>query len=144
MRLPLTSTLFPKPIWAIGTLYFIASLVHFAHNAEYIAYYPNMPAFLTRETVYLSWLAVTAVGALGVGLSRFGWRSMGALLLAVYGALGLGGLAHYSLALCAEHTVATNLTIWFEVVSGVALAVLSGVFLCRPAMTIRSRTRLRR
>jgi hypothetical protein len=42
-----------------------------------------------------------------------------------YGACGLDGLLHYTLALCAEHTLATNLTIWFEVLAGSALAVAS-------------------
>jgi len=111
-----------RPLAIFAALYFVASLAHFAHNAEYIAYYPNMPRSVTRETVYLVWLAITAVGATGLAFWRLGLKTMGVLVLAVYGALGPDGLAHYSLALCSEHTLAMNATIWFEAVSGVALA----------------------
>lgn len=115
----------PKPFWALLALYFIASLTHFAHNAEFIAIYPNLPVWMTRESVYRAWLVVCIPGLLGLGLRSLGWMRSGALLLAVYGALGLAGLLHYTLALCGEHTLATNLTIWFEVVTGAVLASVS-------------------
>jgi hypothetical protein len=35
--------------------------------------------------------------------------------------MGLDGLAHYTLALCSEHSVAANATIGAEAASGVAL-----------------------
>jgi hypothetical protein len=109
-------------------LYFLASLVHFTHNAEYIAFYPNMPAWLTREKVYLAWLAVASVGAAGLAFLLVGWRTVSALCLVAYGALGLDGLGHYALALCSQHTLAMNFTIWFEVLAGAALAVCSAWF----------------
>jgi hypothetical protein len=127
------SSSFPRHIWLLAGAYCAASLAHFAHNAEYIAFYPNMPAWLTREQVYLVWLAITAVGAVGIGLARLGWRATGAACLAVYGALGLDGLGHYSLALCSEHTWAMNLTIWSEAAAGLALALCA-------AMLVRSRS----
>ena len=123
--------LFPKPVWMLLGLYFLASLAHFAHNAEFIAFYPNMPHWLTREKVYLAWLAVSSVGAAAVLLGRLGWPVLGTVLLAGYGALGLDGLGHYTLALCAEHTLATNFTIWFEVASGVALLLASSILVTR-------------
>ena len=92
------SDAFPRHIWLLAGAYCLASLAHFAHNAEYIAFYPNMPAWLTREQVYLVWLAITAVGAVGIALARLGWRATGLACLAVYGALGLDGLGHYALA----------------------------------------------
>jgi len=39
----------PKPVQALVALYFAASLAHFGHNAEYIAFYPGMPTGLTAE-----------------------------------------------------------------------------------------------
>jgi hypothetical protein len=103
-------------------LYAAASLLHFWHNAEYIAFYPNLPGWLTRGTVYGAWLAVTAVGVAAGGMWLLGWRVAAAVVMGVYGLLGLGGLAHYGLALCSEHTLTTNLTIWFEAVAGLAVA----------------------
>lgn len=123
MPLPLTAPHIPKPVWLLLVVYFIASLTHFAHNAEFIAIYPNMPAFITRETVYWAWLAVSSLGVAGLIVSRLGLHALGALLLMAYGACGFDGLLHYTLALCSEHTLATNLTIWFEVLAGSALAI---------------------
>ena len=51
-----------------------------------------------------------------------GWRRSAGCVLGLYGAFGLDGLAHYTLALCSEHSLAMNLTIWFEAVTGLALA----------------------
>lgn len=111
----------PTHLWVLAGLYFAASLAHFTHNAEFIAFYPNLPKGLTREHVYLVWLAITSLGAGGLILARRGLRALGLLLIAAYGALGLDGLAHYTLALCSEHSVAANLTIGAEAASGVAL-----------------------
>ncbi len=119
MRLPSS---IPKPLWLLAALYFAASLAHFVHNAEYIAYYPNMPGWLTREKVYLFWLGITAIGAAGLALLRLRWHKTALAFLLVYGAMGLDGLGHYSLALCFEHTLAMNLTIWAEAATGLALA----------------------
>jgi hypothetical protein len=117
----------PRHIRALLATYFVATLAHFVHNAEFIAFYPNMPAWITRETVYLAWLAIASVGVAGIIASRFGWSALGALLLGAYGALGLDGLQHYTLALCSEHTLAANVTIWSEAAAGIALAVASAL-----------------
>ncbi len=121
----------PRHVWALVALYAIASLIHFSHNAEYIASYPNMPAWLTREKVYGAWLAITGVGIIGAVLGSAGWRATAALFFATYGAFGLDGLGHYSLALCSEHTLAMNLSIGFEAVTGVALMASAGWFAWR-------------
>jgi hypothetical protein len=121
-----TFPLLPRQVLLFVAMYFAASLVHFSHNAEYIAHYPNMPSWLTREKVYIAWLAVTGVGLSGLLLLCLGRKVVGALCLLGYGALGLGGLGHYSLALCSEHTVAMNVTIWAEAVAGVGLAICCG------------------
>lgn len=112
----------PAHIWTLAALYTVASLAHFVHNAEYLAYYPNMPAWVTRETVYQVWLAIAAFGAAGALIALTRWRVVAALLLAVYGAFGLDGLGHYTLALCSEHTWTMNATIWSEALTGVVLA----------------------
>ena len=115
----------PRHLRALLAVYFIATVAHFAHNAEFIAFYPGMPESLTREKVYIAWLCITCVGVAGLIAARFGLAALGALLLGAYGALGLDALQHYTLALCSEHTLAANVTIWFEAASGVALAVVS-------------------
>ena len=115
---------------ALFALYTLASLAHFSHNAEYIAFYPGLPAWMTRESVYLAWLAVASVGLLGFAAQ---WQRIAAVLLLIYGMLGIDGLLHYTLALCSEHTLVTNITIWAEVLLGVVLACAAAIRLNRLA-----------
>lgn len=99
--------------WLLA-LYAGTSLVHFAHNAEYLAQYPNLPASWTRGEVYLAWCCVTAVGLLGYVRYRRGFSRTGLALLAVYGVVGFGGLLHYTRAPMTHHSAGMNLTIWAE------------------------------
>ena len=100
--------------WLLA-LYAGASLVHFTHNAEELAQYPQLPASWTRTVVYLAWCCVTAVGLLGYGLYRRGSVRAGLTVLALYGGLGFGGLLHYTRAPMAQHSAGMNFTIWAEV-----------------------------
>jgi hypothetical protein len=122
---------FPLPLRVLAVAYLVASLSHFAHNAVYIAFYPGMPAWITHDTVWLAWLGVTAVGACAFVLARLARPTLALFVLAVYGGFGLDGLAHYTLALCSEHTLATNITIWSEAATGLALALCCAVLLSR-------------
>jgi hypothetical protein len=126
----LTSAL-PRPLLVLAAVYFAASLAHFGHNAEYIAFYPGMPQWLTREKVYLAWLAVTSLGAVAFVFAKLALPAVALLFLAVYGAFGLDGLAHYTLALCSEHTLLANITIWSEAVTGTVLLLASAVLFAR-------------
>ncbi len=140
MRPSLYSRALPPSVWLLFGLYTLASLVHFAHNAEYLAFYPGLPAWMTRESVYLAWLPIALVGLTAVVALRLGWRMAGGMLLAAYGVLGTAGLLHYTLALCSEHTLATNLTIGAEVVLGVSLAAVAAVRLHRQFRPVRVRS----
>ncbi len=119
----------PRHIQILLVVFFAANLVHFTHNAEYIAWYPGMPSSFTREKIYLAWVAGASLGLLGLLAYRAKLKILGLALLAGYGAVGIDGLAHYTLALCSEHTLATNLTIWFEVLAGLSLLLSSAVLI---------------
>lgn len=121
----------PRPLLVLAAVYFAASLAHFGHNAEYIAFYPGMPGWLTRDKVYLAWLAVTSLGLVAFVFAKLARPALALLFLAVYGGFGLDGLAHYTLALCSEHTLLANITIWSEAVTGVVLLFASAVLLSR-------------
>jgi hypothetical protein len=101
--------------------YGAASLFHYAHNAEFLGDYPNMPAWLSPALVYGAWLGVTTVGMAGYFLIRRGYRLAGLAVVGVYGALGLDGLGHYTLAPLSAHTFIMNLSIWLEAAAGVLL-----------------------
>lgn len=131
-RLLLSSARFPVPGLALlYGLYTLASLAHFAHNAEFISLYPGLPVWLDREMVYQAWLVVAALGALGLVLVGTGWSVSGALVIAAYGGLGLDGLLHYRLGPCTGHTWGANLTIFAEALSGSVLALAASVWAWR-------------
>jgi len=121
----------PRHIWFLLAVYFVASTAHFVHNAAYIAYYPNMPSWITPDRVYVAWSVVTAVGIAGLVALRLRLHAAAAVFITVYGALGLDGLAHYTLALCSEHTLVTNVTIWSEAISGMGLLLASAVLVAK-------------
>jgi hypothetical protein len=104
-----------RTLFALLLIYGAASLIHFVHNAEFIAEYPNLPSSWSRAHVYLAWIALTAVGIVGWLLVSRGYLSIGLALLATYAALGLDSLGHYVLAPLSHHTFAMNVTILLEV-----------------------------
>ena len=114
----------PSALLSLAAVYCAASLVHFVHNAEYLAEYPNMPHWISRSTVYATWLGITAVGVVGLCLARTKLAPVGLLLVAIYAALGFDGLGHYLLAPISSHTTVMNFTIWFEVVAAALLIVV--------------------
>lgn len=107
----------------ILAVYCIASLIHFVHNAVFIGDYPNLPSWITTPSVYMVWLGISSIGITGYLLFKNGKIYSGLLLCAIYGAIGLDGLAHYSLALPSEHTYIMNLTIWLEAITGTVVAL---------------------
>jgi hypothetical protein len=103
--------------------YCAASLLHFVHNAVFLHDYPNLPGWLSSARVYAAWCAVTAVGGVGYWLYRAGYRLTGLSTIAVYAALGFGGLDHYALAPVSAHSFTMNLTIGLEALAAAALLI---------------------
>jgi hypothetical protein len=126
------SSRIPNFLLVLLAVYCAASLMHFAHNAEFVSDYPNLPAWLTRSKVYLAWFAVTAIGAAGVVLMALRLRMLGLVLIAGYAALGFAGLDHYWVAPISAHSLAMNATIGFEVVAAAILLVVTLALLFRP------------
>ena len=108
--------------WLLA-LYASASLLHFTHNAEYLAQYPSLPASWTRADVYLAWCGVTSVGLLGYVLYRTRYPRLGLTVLAMYGGLGFAGLLHYTRASIAHHSAVMNFTIWAEVAAATVFLI---------------------
>ena len=113
----------PKRLVALLSLSLAASLLHFAHNAEFLSAYPNLPAWLTPSQIYFAWTGLAAIGVCGLLLYLRGWYLLGLALIGLYAAFGFGGLLHYLRAPFDAHTAAMNFTIWFEVAAAGALLV---------------------
>lgn len=129
----------PRVLLVLAALYCIASFVHFFHNAENLANYPNMPEWLLRWQVYATWLGITAIGAGGLLLARQRYPAIGFVLIAIYAALGFDGLEHYTLAPMSAHTLTMNLTIWSEVVAAALLLLVTLGSLLSMALPARLR-----
>lgn len=125
VRVTHTSTLAERVLPWLLLLYCGASALHFTHNAEYLAYYPNLPDWISRTSIYLAWCAIFVIGLSGYVLFRRSRTIVGLTLLAIYTALGLDGLLHYGRAPISSHSFGMNLTIWTEVVT--ALLALCAV-----------------
>jgi hypothetical protein len=110
-----------RTLLALVLVHAVASLVHFVHNATFLADYPNMPEWITPGGVYAVWLGEAAIGALGVILFLRGRTMIGLALIAIYAVLGFGGFDHYTLASMSAHTLAMNATIWLEAATGILL-----------------------
>jgi hypothetical protein len=108
--------------WLVA-LYAAASLLHFVHNAEHLAHYPNLPSSWSRVDVYLAWCVVTMLGIVGYVLYLRGNRRAGLSFLALYAILGFAGLLHYTRAPFAHHSSMMNITICTEVAAAAALLV---------------------
>jgi hypothetical protein len=104
-------------------LYAAATLLHFAHNAEYLAQYPNLPVSWSRADVYVGWCCITTLGAVGYVLFLRDHRGFGLMFLASYAALGFSGLLHYTRASIAHHSAAMNVTIWTEAAAATLLLI---------------------
>lgn len=111
----------PKLLLVLTAAYFLTSLGHFSHNAEFICEYPNLPAWLTRAQVYAVWAAITSVGVVGLLLMRKKYIAMGLVLMAVYAAMGFDGLGHYAVAPIELHPLMANVTILSEVAAAALL-----------------------
>ena len=116
--------------WLLVILIFYcsASLLHFIHNAIYIDEYPNLPSWISAFGVYITWFGITSIGIIGYLFIHYGKKFIGLVACAVYGAIGLDGLGHYSLAPISAHTFTMNFTIWLEAITAmIVLIVVTGL-----------------
>lgn len=128
----------PRGLLWLLLMYGAASLVHFVHNAEYLAYYPNLPSWLSRGQIYAVWLGITAIGVVGYRFHLAGYRLVGLAVVAAYAALGFDGLLHYGRAPFGEHSAGMNFSILFEVAAAAVLLTYVFILMARQVVQRRS------
>jgi hypothetical protein len=111
----------------------VASLIHFIHNAEFLAQYPGMPKTWTRGGVYGAWALMTAIGFIGYAMTRTKHLLLGLVLIAAYALCGLDSLGHYIVAPMGAHNIAMNATIFLEVTCAFVLFVYTAKLFLRVA-----------
>ncbi|NLG75549.1 MAG: hypothetical protein GX535_04890 [Xanthomonadaceae bacterium] len=116
-----------RPLIGALVIYAFASLFQHIHNATFLTVYPNLPPTFSVLNVYVAWAAVTTIGVVGFLLLRYRFFAPGLLTIAIYGACGLDGLAHYIVADFSAHTRVMHASILLEVASGIVLMCLAAV-----------------
>jgi hypothetical protein len=106
-------------------LFLACTLMHFVHNAEFLADYPNMPKSVSRGDVYLVWLALAATGVTGYLLRVRGHRWAGTSALVLATVMAFDSLGHYWLAPFSAHNAAMNATILADVASAALLLAVT-------------------
>ena len=112
-----------KTLLILLLIYGVASFIHFVHNAEFLADYPNLPDSWTRAGVYFAWIGITVVGVIGWVLVARNYYLSGLLLLAIYAVFGLDSLGHYIVAPLSSHTLTMNSTIFLEVTAATLVLI---------------------
>ncbi|NEP19748.1 MAG: hypothetical protein F6J97_23155 [Leptolyngbya sp. SIO4C1] len=120
-----------KLLITVWCLYLVGSLIHFIHNAEFLKDYPNLPDSWMRNGIYLAWVGMTLLGAIGLILAIRSSKLIGLNCLVVYALLGIDSLGHYIVAPFDSHTAAMNTTILLEVGAAVLLLTVAGQQLYR-------------
>lgn len=72
----------------------VSTAIHYTDNYRFIEQYPQ-PDWITLPSIYITWLLLTAIGALGYWLYRNGKLWTAYLCLLIYALTGLSSLAHY-------------------------------------------------
>ncbi len=112
--------------------YLVASFLHFIQDAEYARAYP-LSGWDSMSSVYITWLAISAIGALGYLIYRSALRWVGQMVLCLYAVVGFDGLFHYTRAPFSAYSRAMNISIWVETAMASILLIYLLVTISRPA-----------
>ena len=112
--------------------YLVASFLHFIQDAEYARAYP-LSGWSSTSSVYITWLAISAIGLLGYLIHRSTLRWVGQMVLCLYAVVGFDGLFHYTRAPFSTYSRAMNISIGVQVVMATILLGYLLATINRPA-----------
>ncbi|GAB4375854.1 MAG: hypothetical protein Kow00121_22090 [Elainellaceae cyanobacterium] len=97
----------------ILTASMISTAIHYTDNALFIADYPQ-PDGITLTGIAVSWILLTAIGALGYWFYRQQNFWVAYVCLFVYSLTGLSSLGHYWYGAFADFSAKMHLFIWLD------------------------------
>jgi hypothetical protein len=124
--------------WLLAILAFnmLSTAIHYCDNYIHFDQYP-MPAWITQDAVWISWLVLTVIGGVGYWLyqqQKF-WLAYGCL--ATYAATGASTPGHYFYAPLSHFSAKMNAMIWSDGIVSFALIgfLLWSILMDRPWQT---------
>jgi hypothetical protein len=132
MRSPPSTPLHP---WLLVILAcnMLSTAIHYFDNYIYFDQYP-VPAWISQDGVWISWLVLTIIGTIGYGLYRQQkfWLAYGCL--ALYAITGISTPGHYFYAPLSHFSAKMNAMIWSDGIVGFSLIafVLWSALIDRP------------
>lgn len=112
--------------------YFVACFLHSIQDAEYARAYP-LSGWDSTASVYITWLAISALGLLGYLIHRSTLRWVGQVVLCLYAVVGFDGLFHYTRAPFSAYSRAMHISIGVQVVVASILLAYLLATISRPA-----------
>jgi hypothetical protein len=114
----------------------LSTAIHYFDNYVNFDQYP-MPAWITQDAVWMSWLVLTTIGCAGYWLywqQKF-WLAYGCL--AIYAATGASTPGHYLYAPLSHFSAKMNIMIWSDGIVGFVLIafLLWSILIDRPWQT---------
>ena len=100
-----------------------SSIVHYTDNYLAFERFPQSDSGpqITKDSVWIAWIAFTAFGVAGWLLYRRGRIALASALLAVYSLSGLIGIGHYTASGMSELAWWRHVHIWVDILCGVAV-----------------------
>jgi uncharacterized membrane protein len=109
-----------KTLEVLLLAYAVSSLLHFIQDAQYARTHPQS-GWDSVSSVYITWIAISAIGALGYLLHRSSLQWVGRVLLSLYAAVGLDAASHYTQAPITAYSGAMNISIGVQVIMAFVL-----------------------
>jgi hypothetical protein len=98
----------------------LSTAIHYWDNYVSFEHYP-MPAWITQDAVWISWVMLTAIGSMGYWLYRQRQYWPAYVCLALYALTGASTPGHYFYAPLSHFSLPMNVMIWSDGFVGFAL-----------------------
>ena len=100
----------------------VSTSLHYTDNFLYNDQYPE-PAWITPNSIYISWIGLTLFGVAGYFLYVKGIFWLAYLCLGIYSLTGISSTAHYFFPASEPFSLKMNVLIWSDAIAGISLLI---------------------